>query len=239
MILTDKVWRWNCKLSWELFSSAVYDYRNVSSEKKVHRKHAMCKNGLFSSVTAVEAYLNEVLSQEEKWSQNKLKKPFKDKLRFFDLDFPEYEAKTIRNNFLVHHKRIDQRYFVEINSSILLNSIETAQEIIARICFKRGVIFPYWITGVNFVNPSHDLDISLSNEYEFWRHISRSKLFNGVDKIIDSAGNIYLPSDWKDYKYLYYGLWEMLKESNFHLDALSIKDDRFPKMPYLTVKYWE
>ena len=238
--MSDKVWLWNCKLSWELFSSAVYDYRKVFTETKAHRKHALCKNGLFASVTSVEAYLNEVLAQEEKWSQHQLKsKSFKDKLLFFDLDLPKYEAKSVRNNFLVHHKRIDQRYFLEINSEIFLDSIETAQEIIARVCFKRGVIFPYWITGVNFVNPSHGLDIDLSNDYEFWRHIRWTKLFKGIDNIIDSAGNIYLPSDWKDYKYLYHGLWEMLKKNNFHLERLCIKDDRFPKMPYLTANYWE
>lgn len=143
MILSDNVWLWNCKLSWELFSSSVYDYRKVLTETKVHRKHALCKNGLFASVTSVEAYLNEVLAQEEKWPQNKLKRTsFTDKLLFFDLNLPKYEAKTVRNNFLVHHKRIDQRYFLEINSEIFLDSIETAQEIIARV-FLKEVLFSH------------------------------------------------------------------------------------------------
>ena len=228
-------------MSWELFSSSVYSYRQGISENKKHKAHAFLKTSLLFSVTSVEAFLNEVLLREKGYSKSQLSglRSFEEKFEIFDLDFPEYTSKKIRNNFLVHHKRVDQKYFVKINRETVLESIEVAQEIIARVSFKEGSMFPYWITGVNFVNPLDNHDICLVNDYEFWRHVRWSGIFKGIENIFDITGTITPPQKWEDYKLCYSGLWDLIKSSNFTFDNLTMKDSRFPHMPYLTVNFWD
>lgn len=205
-----------------------------------------CKNGLFASVTSVETFVNEFLLTKFYWSKNQLhKNDIEQKVKKL-LDSVENEdninkflrCKKIRNDFLVHHKRPDHRYVDEINHVVLLESIEAAQEIIVGISFKYEMAFPYWVSGVNFINPV-DNDITLSNDIEFWRHIKNSGLFKGIEQIYTPfSAEINYPKEWDEYKYLVNGLWELLKDRGFNFD-IEKSDVRFPRMPILSCKYWE
>jgi hypothetical protein len=239
----DKVWRWNVNLAWELFSSAVYNYRMALSTSKEHHRHSFFKTVILASVTSVEAYFNEVLAKEEGWSEGDLqKRKWSHKLSTLGIDFKQKRfsnCKFIRNNFIVHHKRIDYRYFAEINQVTALDAIESSQDIIADVSYKKNRIFPYWITGLNFINPSHGNDISLLNDYEFWCRFKWLGVSQVVDQMIAADGSIRPPKEKKVYDSLYKDLWQKLKDRSFKLDILNnAKDKRFPLMPFLTSEWW-
>ena len=118
-----------------------------------------------------------------------------------------------------------------------MEAIESAQEIIAKINFNKKRLFPYWITGVNFVNPSHNYDLDLSNNIEFWRHIKCSGYYLNIE-IFDMAGNlIYNIDEYDKYKGLYYELWNKIREQKFQFEFY--KNERFPKMPILSCDFWD
>jgi hypothetical protein len=145
----NKIWLWNANLAWELFSSSIYNYRLVLITNKQHQRHAFCKNVILNAITAVEVFFNEILAKEMKWTEKEIRdcKP-EEKLKILGIDFSEKkfnDSKFIRNNFIVHHKRNDYRYFVEINQESALGAIESSQDIIAEVSFKKNRMFPYWI----------------------------------------------------------------------------------------------
>ncbi len=70
----DKVWLFNANLAWELFSSAIYNYRLSLNESKEHKSHAFYKNVILNSVTAIEAYFIEILAKDKKWSEERIYK---------------------------------------------------------------------------------------------------------------------------------------------------------------------
>ena len=242
---SSDIWRFT-NLSWELFSEATYCYRQTMKSFPEHKTHMFCKNGLFAVVASVEAYANEVLSKSP---YNFCEKSLEDKNLTFKiktLTKSSHEAvhirrfnqlKKIRNDFLAHHKRKDQRYVIEINPFSLLATIESAQEIIAKIAFYNDLEFPYWISGVNFISPQTK-DIDPSNEVEFWRHIITIGLFKCPNNFMTPSGSLDYPNLWDEYKILYDRLWQLLKNRNFDID-IAIKDSRFPKMPYLSCQYWD
>ncbi len=239
----DRVWLWNANLAWELFSSAVYNYRLALSSLKEHQRHSFFKTVIMSSVTAVEAYFNEVLAKEENWSEGDLqKRNWSEKVSTLGIDFSAErfsKSKFIRNNFIVHHKRIDYRYFVEINQTTALEAIESSQDVIADVSYRRNRIFPYWITGLNFINPSHSNDIWLLNDYEFWCRFKWLGLSRVVTQMFLSDGSIRPPEDKNIYDSLYKELWQKLKDCHFKLEVLNnAKDKRFPLMPFLTSEWW-
>ncbi len=242
----DKVWLLGTNLAWELFSSAIYNYRLSLNEIKNHKRHAFYKNVILNSVTAIEAYCNEILAKDKGWSEKEINE-CRDKLGEFGINYKESQfkhSKFIRNNFIVHHKRNDYRYYVEINHEAALEAIESSQDIIAEISFNRKTIFPYWITGLNFTNPSSGDDILYMNDCEFWNRFRQL----GISKVIDdnmvssfgkNAGKIYPPEDREIYDSLYKDLWKELKRCNFKLKILnSLKSDRFPTRPFLTSEWW-
>jgi len=97
-------------------------------------------------------------------------------------------------------------------------------------------MFPYWITGVNFINPSHNNDISWSRDFEFWSHIKWLGCLNF--NIYDFSGNlVYKIDDYKEYKSLYFELWKKIKEENFKFNF--IRDKKYPMMPVLSCDFWD
>lgn len=219
------IWRWNNQLSWELFSEAIYCYRQTMKSFPQHKTHMFCKNGLFAIITAVEAYANQTLLQKPyNWSKSQLDNKqhtleYKiKKLTNDSIDLANFkESKKIRNDFLVHHKRKDHRYVIEINPFSLLDAIESAQEIIAKIAFYNDLKFPYWISGVNFIDP-RTKDIDLFNEVEYWRYIKNGGLINKFpNDFLTPSGSLNYPNLWDNYKILYDGLWQILKNKNFEM----------------------
>jgi len=100
-------------------------------------------------------------------------------------------------------------------------------------------MFPYWITGLNFINPSHGNDISLLNDYEFWCRFKWLGV-NGIESIVDSSGKVYPSKEKKDYMLLFHSLWAEIKKCNFKFDCLNrLKSERFPRMPFLTSEWWD
>lgn len=238
---SDKIWMWNANLAWELFSSAVYNYRQSLKASMSHKKHSFQKNVIFSAVTTVEAYTNELLAKEKGWTERQIN-DCKDKLGEFGIDYKNSafkDSKFVRNQFIVHHKRNDYRYFIEINESSALDAIESVQSIIAEISYSRKVIFPYWITGLNFRNPAHGNDIFLINDYEFWSRIKWAKLNERLSSVATATGDLTVPREKDTYLNLYEEIWKLLKHTNFDLPAIEIEDTRFPLMPVLTSKWWE
>lgn len=248
--MQDKVWKWDFKLSWELFSEAIYSYRQAINEAKKHKSHMHCKNGIFAAITSLEAFLNETLIKKHGWSKIKLEKNNADKVKLKTLinDFSEDNAfykkfidyKKIRNNYLVHHKENDYTYVDKINTDSLLGTIEAVQEIIARISFNnRDIDYPYWISGLNFLNPGENEDISLGNQFEYWRHIGYSCIDNSDLITFNSMmTTIEYPEIWIEYEKLHLKIWKLLLKYNFNFDVEE-KSDKFPLMPYLSSKYWE
>lgn len=236
--MKEEIWKWNVNLAWELFTSAVYSYRKSLHSKYKHQRHMYYKNGLLSAVTSVEAYVNYYLLTEEKWSNRKLKKKsINDKLIFLGVNESIYSpSKELRNNFIIHHKNKDHRYYEKINELSLLNAIESAQEIIALINFNKKRIFPYWITGVNFINPLHNNDISLASDYEFWKHLKWLGCLT-QDMYDLSGGFVYKIDDYNEYKDLYFGLWNKIKEERFKFKFM--KNKTFPNMPVLSCDFWD
>jgi len=239
----DKIWRWNVNLAWELFSAGLYNYRLAIKESKQHKKHSFCKNSLFDIVTSVESHCNQILAKEERWAESDLhKNGIADKLKALGVDYENSkykDSKNIRNNFLVHHKRNDQRYFEEINQFSVLNAIEAAQEVIAKISFNRNAIFPYWITGLNFIDPKPGGDILLMNNYEFWCRFKWLNVNPVVSSMVKTTGQIVPPTDETIYNLLYLEIWEYLINNNFKMNILNnLKSTRFPHMPFLTAEWW-
>jgi len=239
----DKVWLWNVNLAWELFSSAIYNYRLSLNELKEHKKHAYYKNVILNTVTAVEAYCNEVLLKEEKWSKRKLsKESFNDKLTMLGIDIEQInfgKSRKIRNDFIVHYKRHDYIYFTEINETSALDAIESSQDLITEISFIRKTIFPYWITGLNFINPRQGNDIFLLDDHQFWRDLKVLRVSKTIHDMVDATGAIYLPKDRKTYNSLYKEIWNELKNRRFKLDILkNLKTPKFPHKPLLTSEWW-
>lgn len=236
--MEKEVWKWNVDLSWELFTSAVYYYRKSIQSNYEHQKHMYYKNGLLSAVTSVEAYINQYLLHEEQWSNNQIKyTKMEDKFKFLEVDNNLYKtSKNVRNKYLIHYKEKDDSYYDKINETSLLESIESAQEIIAIINFNKKKIFPYWITGINFINPSHNNDISFSNDVQFWKHIKCIGCLK-FDIYDISSNLVYEIENFEDYKSLYFELWEKMKEENFNFNFP--KDKRFPNMSILSCDFWD
>jgi len=238
----DKIWLWDANLAWELFSSAVYNYRLSRTSEKKHQQHAFYKTVILNAVTAVEAYCNEQLARERGWTESQIKN-CPDKLAEFGIDFQNSrfkESKFIRNNFIIHHKRNDYRYFVEITPQAALDAIESTQDVIAEISYRDGHMFPYWITGLNFINPSHGNDICLMNDYEFWLRFKRLGISEIVNNMVSYTGEINPPKERALYNSLYKELWQKLKDCDFKLTNLNkLKDKRFPNMPFLTSEWWD
>ncbi|MDD3089220.1 MAG: hypothetical protein PHT95_04665 [Candidatus Omnitrophica bacterium] len=235
-----KIWLWNVNLAWELFSNGIYNYRKSLPETKEHKKHSHYKNVIFNMVTAVEAYCNELLAKEKNWDEKALKVNLSDKLKELGADHKNSnfkKSKFIRNELLVHYKRIDYSYFPDINQASALEAIESSQDIILEICFNRGVIFPYWITGLNFINPSQRNDISLLNDYEFWCRFKWLGV-RDIERIVDSSGKMYPPKEKKEYMFLFHSLWEEIKKNNFKFRC-QVRSERFPHMPFLTSEWWD
>lgn len=219
------IWRWNNQLSWELFSEAIYCYRQTMKSFSEHKTHMFCKNGLFAIITSVEAYTNQTLLQKPyNWSKSQLDNKqhtleYKiKKLTNDSIDLANFkESKKIRNDFLVHHKRKDHRYVIEINPFSLLDAIESAQEIIAKIAFYNDLEFPYWISGVNFID-ARTKDIALCKEIEFWRYVKDGGLINKFpNDFLTPSESLNYPNLWDNYKILYDGLWQILKNKNFEM----------------------
>jgi len=239
----DKVWLWNVNLAWELFSSAIYNYRLSLNESKEHKNHAYYKNVILNTVTAVEAYCNEVLLKEKSWSESSLKKKFfKDKLAELGIDIEQInfgKSRKIRSDFIVHYKRRDYIYFTEINEISALDAIESSQDLIAEISFIRKTIFPYWITGLNFINPRQGNDIFLLDDHQFWRDLKVLHVSKTIHNMVDATGAINLPKDRKTYNCLYKEIWNELKNCGFKLDILkNLKTSIFPHKPLLTSEWW-
>jgi len=236
--MKDEVYRWNVDLSWELFTSGIYFYRKALSANLEHQKSMYCKSGILSIVTSVEVYINQLLIKEENWSKTKVKETqIQTKFKFFNVDDELYKkSKNLRNIYIVHFKERDHTYFNEINIDSLLEAIESAQEIIALINFNKKRLFPYWITGVNFINPNHNYDIWLSNDIEFWHHMKWSGYL--LLEIYNTNGNIvYEINDFKRYKSLYFDLWDEIKKSQFNLKFY--KDKTFINMSVLSCDFWD
>jgi hypothetical protein len=241
----EKVWKWGHKLSWELFSETIYNYRQTIFETKRHKLHMHCKNGFFSATASLEAFLNETLLQKG-WSATKLdnNKSYSEKLKHLIKDFSENciyykkfdEIKKVRNNYLA---RDDYLYAEKINPKSLLETIEAIQEIIARVCFENKEIqYPYWISGLNFINPKMNDDICLQSDYEFWLHVHYSCIDNqNLIKITNQNSLIEYPSEWTGYKKLYEYIWDGLKHYKFDIE-IEKQSKSFPHMLYLSCKYW-
>ncbi len=236
--MKEEIWKWNVDLVWELFTSGIYFYRKALISKFEHQRHVYCKNGILSIVTSVEVYLNQLLIKEEQWSKKSIKNTkIEEKFKFFNVDDNLYKkSKNLRNIYIVHFKERDHRYFDEINIDSFLEAIESAQEIIALINFNKKRLFPYWITGVNFINPNHSNDISLLHELEFWRHMKWSNYLKV--ELFDMSGNlIYKIDDYKYYKELYYCLWQQLKRTNFSIKFF--RNNNFKQMSVLSCDFWD
>jgi hypothetical protein len=235
-----KVWIWNANLAWELFSNGIYNYRQSLLEAKEHKKHSYYKNVIFNMITSVEAYCNEILAKEKKWGEKSLRISIKDKLKELGVDYEGSnfkKSKFIRNNLLVHYRQIDYAYFLAINQASALEAIESSQNIILEVCFNRSVIFPYWITGLNFINPSHESDICLLNDYEFWCRFKWLGM-RGIEGMLDFSGGVCPPKKKEEYMTLFYKIWSDIKSSNFKL-CCQLKSKRFPHMPFLTSEWWD
>lgn len=240
MISDNKIWMWNANLAWELFSSAVYNYRQSLKTDLPHKKHAFQKNVIFNAVTAAEAFINELLTKKG-WNAEQIDK-CPDKLREFGINYTDTEfknSKFVRNHFIVHHKRDDHRYFFETNDVSALSAIESVQSIVAEISYSLGIIFPYWITGLNFRNPAHANDIFLLNDTEFWTRIKWAKLTEQLSSVSSTNGDIIVPKDKSEYLSLYENIWDLLKHRNFDLTSVEVEDPRFRMMPVLTSRWWE
>ncbi|MCK5614102.1 hypothetical protein KAR91_70210 [Candidatus Pacearchaeota archaeon] len=243
-MIDDEVWLWNVDLAWELFSSAIYNYRLSLNEQKTHKKHAYHKNVILNTVTAVEAYCNKILSKEENWSESKLNKTsLNKKLVELGIEAKQTEfdkSKDIRNNFIIHHKRRDYSYFRKINESTALDAIESSQDLIAAISFNRGAIFPYWITGLNYINPRHGNDIFLLNNNQFWMDLRSLQVSEAICDMTDATGAINPPKDRKTYDSLHKEIWNELKDRRFKLDEVlkNLKTPKFPHKPLLTSEWW-
>ncbi len=237
--MNNETYKWNVNLSWELFSSSVYSYRKALESTREHQRHMYYKSGLLSAVSSVEAYINEILRTEYGWSNTKFKnnQNINKKLEELKIDKSIYkDSKDIRNDFIIHHKEKDHTYFDKINHDTLLNAIESAQEIICLINYNKKRIFPYWITGINFINPSSNGDITLMNNPEFWRHLKYSG-FSSLE-IYDVAGDLeYKIKDYLHYRSLYFELWEIIKKENFKFQFFS--DKIYRKRPILSCRFWD
>lgn len=238
----EKVWLWNVNLAWELFSSGIYNYRMSLFETKEHKKHSCFKNVILNMTTAVEAYCNEILVKEKKWDETALKETgIKQKFKELGVDYENSNfknSKFIRNELLIHYKQIDYSYFPAINQVSALEAIESSQDVILEICFNRSVIFPYWITGLNFINPSQGNDISLLNDREFWCRFKWLGV-KGIERIVDSV-RVYPPKEKEEYMFLFHSLWGTIKKNNFKFDSLNrLKFECFPRMPFLTSEWWD
>jgi hypothetical protein len=136
----EKIWRWNADLAWELLSSAIYNYRQSFKTNMEHKKHAFLKNTVFSAVTSVESFANNILAREENWTEKQINQ-CNDLLGEFGIDYNNSafkKSKYLRNHFLVHHKRDDYRYHIETNEMSALEAIEAAQEIISEISYSNS-----------------------------------------------------------------------------------------------------
>jgi hypothetical protein len=226
----EKVWRWNADLAWELFSSAVYNYRLSLKTSMEHKKHAFQKNTIFSAVTAVEAFANNLLAKEKNWSERQINN-CKDILGEFGIDYNNSafkKSKYLRNHFIV-----------ETNEISTLEAIESVQEVIAEISFSMGKIFPYWITGLNFRNPAHGNDIFLLNDHDFWYRLRFMKITDVSSKVSASNGLISVPTEISEYMALHKDIWQLLKANHFDIPALNTANDpRFPFMPILCSDWW-
>lgn len=235
--MKDFIYLWNCSLSWELFTSSVYAYKQALTESRPHKRSFWCKNGVFNAVTSIEAYANEVLIKEFDWGKDKLNKTsIRSKLGYLGVQGSN-SSRKLRNDFLVHHKRPDHLYFNKFTIESLLQAIEATQEVIANICFNRKQTFPYWITGLNFTD-KREKDIFLDNNSSFWLHILSSKLFPMLqDKINPFTGELDFVDSFHELKKIYQAIWFYPFDVQ-EIEVSRVSLERFPKAPVLTSNIW-
>jgi hypothetical protein len=187
-------WRWNVNFPWECFSSGWEFLQKARISKKEHQLFTNVRASVMFFMTYMEASLNERvriaakrLGLTEDDLLTRLRKPrIMDKLKEWPallagsdvrLDaqlLEQFERlKDVRDG-IVHWKEKDHSKYKTTNVSLAEETCDCVTRITLALCQILHEEVPYWLLGVNFMNPAQAYELCLMRNHEFWWHIQRA-----------------------------------------------------------------
>lgn len=246
-----EVWRWNADPVWHYFCSTQYEAHQAKTANNNFMRYHHVRSCLFYAVCVVEALLNKEMRGHME-AQGAIEKDILKRLRFASLEekrerWPseicgksvKFDAALIKlfetyqetRNEITHPKRRDHSIYVELDQADPDGLVDAIARAIVTLCEARGVPFPYWVLGWNYVglnnNPAHPLQSNNLNGF-VWS-------FRGMGYDVDVSD-----VDWESRHMTSIGGYEALREAlaRYPADIEPYWKD-FPLRPRLTRRWWD
>ena len=246
-------WRWNVNTTWHHFSSLCQECRTSLTTKNEFLKYHHLKAALFFGIGAVESFLNEIMRrklEKEGESEDNIFKElrytsFGKKLELWPSKLTTSQI-SISNDLIgivsaysairgevTHPKIKDHSIYRELDSLDINNFTIAVAEFIVIILEAQEEIFPYWLSGWNFVgmgfDPNHPV---LLNNQQFLFSLNAFG-FNVPCVEADKA------DVWKRNNMSSLNGFRKLNDQLSALDRCEPKSKRFPYKPRLCRSWWD
>jgi len=187
----QEVWRWNADPVWHYFCSMQYEAYQAKTANNDFMRYHHVRSCLFYAVGVIEALLNHEMRRHMEKQGASQEKIFK-RLRRTKLDqkrddWPseicgkpiKFESavvelfKTYRDirDEITHPKRRDHSIYAELDRADPESLVGAIARAIVTLCEGKGVPFPYWVLGWNYVgmnnNPAHPFQSNNMNGF-YW-----------------------------------------------------------------------
>ncbi|MDR9407560.1 MAG: hypothetical protein RI573_01845 [Balneolaceae bacterium] len=214
--MSEQIWRFNVDHTWENFSYLIEDQARTKNAENPFLKNKYKRSCLYYCEVAIESLLNRIMrdklqnqGEKEKKIYGKLKKTgfynkltewpedvFDAKIRLTDKElslFEIFEAYYRLRNSLTHPKHYDHSIYESLKDLNVDKIREAGTRVLLEIFILKDGIFPYWLTGWNFVGfNGDDNNPFLSNNSQFLHALSRMGFIN-----IDFAWTADKSNEWQ------------------------------------------
>ncbi len=249
---TGGIWRWNVDDVWQSFSS-MYQEMAFANEatNDIARYHHLSACLLFGGC-AVESFLNANMRNHLKRSEESEKKILR-RLRYTALrekmeSWPSEICEIVLDrgtlevllgfldlrNEVTHRKRIDHSLYKELDKTTPVNFVEVIQTSFVQLYHGRGVSFPYWLLGWNFVGFNHDQTHPVLINNQQFKHALTHMGFKVP------AWEAGAADAWEQQNMKGMDAFRRLKR-NYYEKAPKIepRNEEFPMAPRLCKRWWD
>ena len=183
---------WITQSTWQNFSSMVREaYEADGARTSIEKSHHLTAT-LYFSIAALEAFLNERMRKrlrDEGADENAIlerlrKGKLKDKLKKWPVELTGSAIPGVEENLqlllsvnelrgeLTHPKYTHHGKYRELSQIQPFDVVQSTSEYIVKYCVSAGEIYPYWVFGWNYLNPSQGTyEICLINDQQFMHSV--------------------------------------------------------------------
>ncbi len=251
-----EVWRWNVDSVWHSFCSMQYEACQAKAANNEFMRYHHVRSCILHAVNVVEALLNKEMRrhmESAKISEREIQK----RLRSTSLDVkrdtwpseicgrtvtfrPEvveiFKAYRDIRDELTHPKRRDHSIYVELDRAQPDALVDAIARAIVTICEGRGVPFPYWVLGWNYVGLDNNMaHPCLGNNMNGFYWSLRGLGFVIAKDVQDAGGVVWdqkYMGDMAAYNRLKEGLASYPEDIEPYCTAL-------PLRPRMTRRWWD